>query len=218
MPSTLPFRLAAVLAVVLLAVPLTQAVAPAAGRDTERSTAVRPAPEQRRATVVHRVSPVDRSGHLRQDYRVTLTRRGSCWTSSFVNSELYRCFRGNYIQDPCWRERGRSQPTVICLGLPWTHHVTRLRLTDRLPNTSTGRAPIWGLTLPRDVNCVFIQGASEVVNGHRVSYYCRKRWALLDEPDRGRVWHIRTARGRQGDWEQRRVRPLTDAWKATSLS
>ena len=211
--------LAAVVTMALLATLLSQALAPPASSHNHRSTTSGATDEQRRATVVHRVSPVDRSGHLRPHYRVTSTRRGSCWTSSFVNSELFRCLQRNFIRDPCWREEGRTLRTVICLQRPWARDVMRLRLTKRLPDTATGRAPVWGLTLPRGINCLFIQGASGSVQGHRVSYFCRKRWVLLGEPNRGRVWHIRTARrAGQGDWEPRGKRPLTDAWKAQMLS
>jgi hypothetical protein len=134
-----------------------------------------------------------------------------------MNPELYRCFQRNFIQDPCWREDGRSLRTVICLARPWARDVMRLRLTKRLPDTSTGRAAVWGLTLPRGRNCLIAQGTALMIEGHHISYFCRKRWALVDEPNHGRVWHIRTARRTHGDWELRRKRPLTDAWKAKVL-
>ncbi len=219
MPSTSHSRVAALVTVVLVAVLGSQAIAPAAGSDTQRTTAFSATThEQPRATMIHRVSPVDRSGQVQRNYRVTLTRRGSCWTYSFVHPELYRCVRGNYIHDPCWRGARRSQPTVICLGLPWSHQLTRLRLTERLPHTSSGRAGVWGLTLPRGVDCLFAQGASGFVHGHHISYFCRRRWVLLDEPDRGRIWHIRTARRSHGHYELRPKRPLTDAWFAKQVS
>jgi hypothetical protein len=59
---------------------------------------------------------------------------------------------------------------------------------------------------------VYAQGASGVVHGHRISYFCRKRWVLLGDPDRGRVWDIRTARRVSGDYEMRGRQPLRVAW------
>jgi len=207
------YRFIVTLTVVSATAVLPLAIAPAASSAPSGAAVGAATPmEPRRATVVHRVSPLNRSSVLKDRYRVTLVRRGSCWTSSFVHPELYRCFRGNFIQDPCWRERGRSQPTVVCLLRPWSHEVTRLRLTRRLPDTASGRGRVWGMTMPGGVNCLFVQGASGFVHGHHISYFCRKRWVLLDAPNRGRVWHIRTARRVHGEYGLRGRRPLSHAW------
>ena len=181
---------------------------------TQPAEAATAAEVPRPATDVHWVSPVDRSGELKDGYTVEATRRGDCWTTSFVNDELYRCMQRNFIQDPCWLEAGRSPRTVVCPGLPWSHAVLRLRLTDRLPQTSSGRRPAWGLRLADGRRCLFAQGATGTVHGHHISYICRGRWVLLGNPRRGHVWHIRTAKRERGEYEPKGFRPLTDAWLA----
>lgn len=164
------------------------------------------------ATYVHHVSPINKVRKLKRGYRVTAAGRGSCWTSSFLHPELFRCFLGNYIEDPCWPEgRGAS---VLCLPRPWSRDVTRIRLTKRLPQPSPGRGAIWGLTLLSGNRCQVPGGTHEVWRGHDVNYYCHRRWVLLDAPDRTRrTWHIRTARRVHHHYEGRGLRQLTDAWR-----
>ena len=167
------------------------------------------------ATQVHHVSPVTKLRELKPDYRVTAVGRGYCWTSSFLHPELYRCFLGNYIQDPCWSEAGRQ--TVICLTRPWSHRVTRLRLTRRLPSSNPGKGAIWGLTMLSGNNCQFASGAGVLFHGERVNYFCRRRWALVGDPNTDRpVWHIQTVRRVHRHFEGRGSRALTDAWRPSN--
>ena len=165
------------------------------------------------STRVHRVSPLNASGHLSSHYTVARVRRGYCWTSSSIRPDLYRCFRGNLIVDPCWPAANRA--SVLCIVRPWSHRVLRLRLTRGLPQTFPGASRGWGLTLPSGNNCLFSSGAHDQFHGHTILYYCRRNWVLLDEPDQSQSsWTIRTAR-REGDhYVARGIRPLTDAWRA----
>jgi hypothetical protein len=167
----------------------------------------RPAP-----TRVHHVSPIDPAGHLKASYRVTRSGRGYCWTSSFVSPQLYRCFLGNYIQDPCWPTAGGD--AVLCLLRPWSHQVTRLRLTKRLPPTSSGAGRLWGLTLASGLNCQAPDGTHDIWRGHDVNYYCSRHWALLDQPDRSSpAWRMGTVRYLRQHYHWRGVRVLSDAWR-----
>lgn len=164
------------------------------------------------ATQVHHVSPVNASGRLKPAYRVSSSGRGYCWTTSFLSPELYRCFRGNFIMDPCWARTGNA--AVVCLQSPWSHHVTRLRLTKRLPQTSAGPSGLWGLTLRSGLQCEVPGGTHDLWHGHDVNYLCQRHWVLLDSPDRSQpVWSILTARYRHGHYHGRGVRPLSDAWR-----
>ena len=86
-------------------------------------------------TSVRHVTPLTRAGHLRARYTVAATHRGHCWTTSLENGRLYRCLSGNFVLDPCWKESGRH--SVVCLPVPWSRSVTRLRLTRRLAATAT---------------------------------------------------------------------------------
>jgi hypothetical protein len=165
------------------------------------------------ATRVHHVSPVDATGGLKASYQVTDSGKGYCWTSSYVNTELYRCFRGNFIMDPCWSNAGGT--AVFCLASPWSHSVTRLRLTRRLPKTSPGRSNLWGLTLQSGLRCEEPGGTHDRWHGHDVNYDCQRHWVLLDSPDRSHpAWSILTARYLYRHYHGRGVRPLSDAWRA----
>ena len=105
------------------------------------------------STSVKRVRPLDAHGHLRARYAVASTRHGYCWTTSFTNGDLYRCFQGNLIRAPCWKEAGRD--SVVCPSQPWALRVTRLRLTKHLPNTAGYGPRLWALRLGGvAVNCV----------------------------------------------------------------
>ena len=165
------------------------------------------------STRVHRVSPLNASGQLSSHYTVASVRRGYCWTSSSIRPDLYRCFRGNLIVDPCWPAANRA--SVLCILRPWSHRVLRLRLARGLPATQPGASRGWGLTLRSGNNCLFSSGAHDQFHGHTILYYCHRNWVLLDEPDQSQPgWTIRTAR-REGDhYVARGIRPLTDAWRA----
>ena len=182
------------------------------------SVAARPLPSSANSTHaastrVHRVSPLNASGHLSSHYTVARVRRGYCWTSSSIRPDLYRCFRGNFIVDPCWPAANRA--SVLCIVRPWSHQVLRLRLTRHLPATHPGASGDWGLTLRSGNNCLFSSGAHDQFHGHTILYYCRRNWVLLDQPNQSQPgWTIRTAR-REGDhYVARGIRPLTDAWRA----
>jgi hypothetical protein len=212
---TLSHRVAGSVAVVAVAIvgSLTSAAGSAALASPGHAQVARVAARSsaQPATQVHHVSPVDSTGQLKPGYRVTDSGKGYCWTTSFVNPGLYRCFRGNFIMDPCWSNAG--QTAVFCLAAPWSHSVTRLRLTRRLPPTSPGRSFLWGMTLRSGLQCAEPGGTHDRWHGHDVNYLCQRHWVLLDSPDRSRpVWRILTARYLHGHYHGRGVRPLSDAW------
>ncbi len=182
---------------------------------TSNTTTARTA-TQGTVTTLKRVSPLNAQGHLRARYTVTSTRRGYCWTASFMNGRLYRCMSGNYIFDPCWKVTGRK--AVICITVPWSTKVTRLRLTRRLPAKGTYGPGIWGLRLGGGVgvNCLVSTGASGSVGNHPISYFCSRGWVLLGNgPDRSRpLWTMLTAKRVAGVYELRGRKPLPIGWKA----
>lgn len=154
-------------------------------------------------------------GQLRGRFTVAANGRGYCWTYSFMNPRAYRCFKGNSIMDPCWKESDRN--SVACLLQPWSTRVTRLRLTKRLPRTSNGSAGIWGLRLGGGIgaNCLAVTGATIWIDNLPVTYFCPRGWVLLDSPDRHRgLWTIKTAKSVGTHYEPRGRRPLSTAWRA----
>jgi hypothetical protein len=99
-------------------------------------------------------------------------------------------------------QAGSSHAHVICLEAPWSHSAIRLHVTKGYDNsamTTPARQP-WGLTLARGRRCVLAQGATGVVHGRRMSYFCQhSTTVLLGEPNRSkRVWTIGTARPTHG--------------------
>lgn len=167
------------------------------------------------ATRIKRVTPLTATGHLKRRYTLAATRRGRCWTSSFVNGRLYRCLQGNFIMDPCWKEPTRH--SVVCLGVPWSTKVRRLDLTRRLPRTAAYGPRLWGLRIGGgvDVNCGVSMGAGGTVQGHPISYVCRRGWVLVgSHPDRSSpLWTMGTAKRVGNHYELRGRKPLTTAWK-----
>ena len=166
------------------------------------------------STSVRRVRPLDAHGHLRARYAVASTRRGFCWTTSFVNGHLYRCFQGNLIRDPCWKEAGRH--SVVCPNSPWSPRVTRLRLTKHLPASAAYGPGLWALRLGGvGVNCVVSMGAGGLVENHPISYVCQRGWVLLGEaPNRSKpLWTMLTAKWVTDHYELRGRKALPTAWK-----
>jgi hypothetical protein len=159
------------------------------------------------ATHVVRVRPVDSTGHLRSNYRVArrLKAHAHCVLGSEATGNAYRCFAGNSILDPCWVQAGSSRSHVLCLTAPWSHAAIRLHVTKGYDNsvmTTTAREP-WGIRLANGTRCAFVQGASSVVHGRRLSYFCQhSKTVLLGNPNRSRpVWRIHTARStKHGDF------------------
>ena len=171
------------------------------------------------STAVRHVSPLDSNGHLKSRYDLVNVRRGHCFTTSFENGRLFRCLGGNFLHDPCWKESGRH--SVICLDRPWSHRVTRLNLTRRLPARDTYGPTDWGLRLASgiNVNCQHSQGASGTVGGKPISYFCAHGWALLgSHPNRSQpVWTMDTAKRVNGSYHPRSRKNLSVAWRAVKF-
>ena len=211
---------AAVTAVLLVAVVVGVAaviavVTATTTKVTTASSGARASVVTQQPTTVKRISPLNGQGHLKARYAVVSSSRGYCWTTSFMNGRLYRCFRGNTIMDPCWKETGRH--SVVCLLEPWSTNVHRLRLTRRLPATDTSAARLWGLRLGGGVgvNCLMSTGATGVVGKHPISYLCRRGWVLLGSPDRSRpLWTMLTAKQVGTHYDLRGRKPLPTAWRA----
>jgi hypothetical protein len=151
------------------------------------------------ATQVVRLRPVDAKGHLRAGYTITQHHgRAHCVLGSAATGTAYRCFAGNEILDPCWVQAGSGHSHVICLGLPWVHHVSRLHVTKGYDNSvqpSPAHRP-WGLRLTSGTRCAGVQGATGTVHGRPITFFCpHSTLMLLGEPDRSQPrWTIRTAR------------------------
>jgi hypothetical protein len=151
------------------------------------------------ATHVVHIRPVDKTGHLRSNYHVArrLKAHAHCALGSEATGNAYRCFAGNKILDPCWVQAGASHSHVLCLTAPWSHAAIRLHVTkyDNSSMVSPNTEP-WGIRLANGTRCAFVQGASTVVHGRRLSYFCQNsKTVLLGNPSRATpAWRIHTGR------------------------
>jgi hypothetical protein len=173
-----------------------------------------------KTAVVH-IRPVDDQGHLRPDFNVRDTiQGGTCLGHSEKVAELaHRCEAASGLYDPCWAETGGpSDPSVLCLGQPWSHDVERLVTKSKIapaPPTPGFDAP-WGVELANGQRCRFATGAHDTVGEDVVDYYC-------DEPGPGLallrgigrtdpVWTARAVRYANGRYEPADAELIATAW------
>jgi hypothetical protein len=164
------------------------------------STAASVAP---RTMVTANVTPFTADEHLRGDLRVVREVRGTCQPGSdSLPNDVYRCFFGNTVIDPCWRDWRTSAPAVVCLDEPWARTAIRIRLAAAPPPTSGHsdlRAEPWGITLRSGARCIAFQGAHPTLTGKEgapwIDYACSKTLVLVRGINRSRAtWTIRAAR------------------------
>jgi hypothetical protein len=145
-------------------------------------------------TTVHYFHPF-RDGEIASGVHVTRSARGYCWTTSNVESRRYawRCFRGNYIHDPCFSSVKHAR-FVLCPTEPWSDDVLRLQLTRRLPRwqrsgySKSLPVGVWTTTGKR---CVHSSGATSEIGGRPITYTCAAGGLLVGLARRGtRIWTI----------------------------
>jgi hypothetical protein len=157
------------------------------------------------ATRRERYTPFDGTGAAKPSLRVTPSFGGDCNSASFiVRGDVFRCFDGNFIRDPCYHDLAASEQldrdVVLCVPSPWSHSAVRLR-ADSLNDTGAlpVGAPPWALELAGAVRCVFAEGATNVVAGRRLNYVCTHNRFGFGVPDTSHAtWRIRLARDFNG--------------------
>ncbi len=132
----------------------------------------------------------------------TRTRAGYCWVGSLTiaRRDAWRCFVGNYIYDPCF-SAARDPGIVVCPDAPWRMTGVKIRLTKPLPRAYGNhgapslRLKPWAIELYDGRRCLFASGASSVVEGQRLNYFCGTgKEGLWGFPYRGsEPWTILTA-------------------------
>jgi hypothetical protein len=164
------------------------------GPTTTPTTAPTPSPTAVPHTRLRQVRPVTASGHLAAGYRITRhLRGGDCHDGSEAFGYGYRCFAGNEILDPCWRQATPATAlAVLCLQDPYSHDVTQLRTSALEPLTGSpqpfGGASPWGLRLSDGETCLLDQGARDEDGGRVIDYEC-PRLRVLRGLHRGtRLW------------------------------
>jgi hypothetical protein len=147
-------------------------------------------------------TPFAPDGSLRAGLHA-VDRDGTCFTSSGVvgRRAVYRCITGNLLRDPCYAGSAtgaqNAAPVVVCAAAPWSRTLVRITLATPLPDDPpvpvAGRP--WGLELADGSRCVFATGASELVGGYRLNYFCSNGRVLIGLPrTSGATWRIREAR------------------------
>jgi hypothetical protein len=133
----------------------------------------------------------------------TRVRAGDCPSGSEATPrrDAWRCFSGNLVYDPCFSSP-EDRGIAVCPAAPWLDTAVKIRLTKPLPRAfgnhdapSASLQP-WALELYDGRRCLFADGATNIVEGQRLNYFCSSngREGLWGLPSRGsQPWTILTA-------------------------
>jgi hypothetical protein len=113
------------------------------------------------------------------------------------NVEVYRCFAGNYVYDPCWAD---SAGGVMCMESPWAPSIVHLaapRIPPGVDVATTDLDAPWGVQLTSGARCVAVQGAHDKFAGKFIDFGCSggpvRGLALLRGVNRSnRYWTYQT--------------------------
>lgn len=133
----------------------------------------------------------------------TRSRSGHCPSGSEATPrrDAWRCFSGNLVLDPCFSS-AHDRGVVVCPEAPWLKDGIEIHLTKPLVSADGNHATPspslqpWALELASGLRCRFAEGATNVVEGHRLDYFCagagsQPLWGL---PDRATMpWTILVA-------------------------
>lgn len=121
------------------------------------------------------VAPVDASGDQVEGLTIARTVHGHCEPGSdSVPGPTYRCFFGNFIEDPCWADAVVAG-SVLCMTQPWSTTLVRIYVTELEPSTYPVPKSLsypWGVELTTGEKCVAVQGAHDEFRGRVVDYGC----------------------------------------------
>jgi hypothetical protein len=142
------------------------------------------------------------NGALMSGFTVLRKASGYCFTHSLATDrpDAWRCFEGNDILDPCFARSAHSFKAA-CAQTPFSRAVVLLSLSKPLSDSNypvtkwlQPKAMPWGLRLASGDSCVFVTGATDVVDGDRLNYVCRKTGWIIGAPDRSTAtWTARSA-------------------------
>lgn len=123
---------------------------------------------------------------------------GHCFAPSLTvdRSDAWRCVVGNFIFDPCFSSP-QAHGVVICPDREVTSGI-RIQLTRSLPRQTNQGSPSlanrpWDIELANGKHCLLASGASNVIGGVRLNYFCDPgtTYGLWGYPDRStQPWTI----------------------------
>jgi len=161
------------------------------GGSSHQSTSTTPTPAAINKTEQIVFDPFTASGNLAAGVTIASRATGTCIGSlaDGARSDAYRCFYPGGIGDPCFPY---GDQYVLCFHSPTDLAATKVTPpTDQIvPQTSSPSADPWALVIADGQMCVFITGASQVVDGLRESYGC-PGGSLYGDPNRSSpIWTI----------------------------
>lgn len=142
------------------------------------------------------------------------TKSGSCFTGSLTidRRDAWRCIVGNFLYDPCFSS-AHAPGKVLCPDAQLNRAV-EIKLTKGLPRAMANtRAPSlrdqpWNIQLTSGRHCELSNGATIVVQGVPLNYFCgagvkfglwgfpRRKpqpWTILSAPFSAKHLHARAA-------------------------
>lgn len=146
----------------------TGSIAPATSNPGPTST------EPPAGTKVLYAAPVDMLGQPVGGLPVAAQASASCesGSDSVGNVEVYRCFAGNGVLDPCWVDAADG---VLCMQSPWAtsvEHLTAAGIPPGVDTVGTRLDDPWGVQLTTGARCVALQGAHDSFGTRVVDYSC----------------------------------------------
>jgi hypothetical protein len=135
----------------------------------------------------------------------TRTESGSCFSGSDAadRGDAWRCTVGNELFDPCFSSPSAAKAgIVVCPAAPWLHTGVTIRLTKPLPSAEADRGAAslarlpWALELYDRSRCLLATGATSVLDGRRLNYFCadHAKRGLWGSPERTtEPWRIYSA-------------------------
>ncbi|MHB1536506.1 MAG: hypothetical protein ACYC1D_18225, partial [Acidimicrobiales bacterium] len=131
-------------------------------------------PTVQAATRVAYGAPVDMTGQPLPSVAITTVASGHCAAGSDVigNVEVYRCFSGNGVYDPCWADTAGG---VLCMAAPWSTtavHIPAAGIPPGVDVTSTNLGSPWAVQLTSGGRCIAMQGAHSSYQGKVIDFGC----------------------------------------------
>lgn len=181
--------------------PGTTSAPPPTTTSAPATTATGPTGPAQPGTSVAYAAPVDITGRPLPSVAVTTVAGGHCNPGSDVirDVEVYRCFSGNGVYDPCWA--GTAGGGVLCMAAPWSStavHIPVAGIPPGVDTTGTELAHPWAVQLTSGAHCLAAQGARSSYQGKVIDFGCSggpdPGLALLGGVDRsGRYWTYQSA-------------------------
>ncbi len=129
------------------------------------------------------------------------SKSGHCFAPSLTSNrgDAWRCLVGNFILDPCFSST-KARGVVVCPDRQLNGGIM-IRLTRGFPRPANRSQPSlatipWNIELANGQHCLLSSGASTVIHGVRLNYFCDPgtRYGLWGFPNRrAEPWTILSA-------------------------